>query len=148
MFEFLAIEGKPDQSTLPQIKAFYAALFESAEFAEFERRISEVENLLTILAFHRKKIIGFKLGYRLTPKKFYSWLGGVDNRFRRRGIAGELMKRQHNLCKCKNYEIVLTKTKNSFKPMLILNIKNGFDIVEVYRDQQKELKIVMEKHLI
>lgn len=32
--------------------------------------------------------------------------------------------------------------------MLILNIKSGFDIVEVYRDKKNELKIIMEKSLI
>jgi hypothetical protein len=35
----------------------------------------------------------------------------------------------------------------TFKPMLILNIKNGFDIVEVYSDKFGETKIVLEKSL-
>jgi hypothetical protein len=57
------------------------------------------------------------------------------------------MKRQHSRCATRGYKIVQTKTKNSFKPMLILNIKSGFDITAVYRDSRNELKIVLEKDL-
>jgi hypothetical protein len=57
------------------------------------------------------------------------------------------MKRQHDWCIEKGYKIVQTKTTNFFKPMLILNIKNGFDITDVYRKSNGELKIVLEKDL-
>jgi len=36
---------------------------------------------------------------------------------------------------------------NSFKPMMILNLKNGFDIVSVYTNVTNQTKIVFEKEL-
>lgn len=147
-FDFAEIEGKIDDKLLLEIKIFNASIFENVDFAKFEKRITEASDLLTILALHRKKIVGFKIGYRIESTKFYSWVGGVDEKFRRQGIAAELMKRQHDRCFRNGFQIIQTKTINSFKSMLILNIKSGFDIVGVYRDKQNELKIVMEKSLI
>jgi hypothetical protein len=57
------------------------------------------------------------------------------------------MKQQHDWCKKHGFLKVVTKTKNTFKPMLILNIKNGFDVVEIYLDKKNERKIVLEKIL-
>ena len=36
---------------------------------------------------------------------------------------------------------------NQYKPMLILNIKNGFDIVQIYTNDSGQTKIVFEKEL-
>lgn len=83
-------------------------------------------------------IVGFKIDYQISPETFYRWIGGVDEKYRKSGIAQELMKRQHSRVAKKGYEIIQTKTKNSFKPMLVLNIKNGFDIVDVYRNSNDE----------
>lgn len=147
MFEFTEIEGKPDEAKLKEIEEFYASIFEKIDREKFHRRINEAENLHIVLAFQSNKIVGFKVGYKIAPEKFYSWIGGVDAKFRSRGIAAELMKRQHDWCAPNGFQTIQTKTRNSFKPMLILNIKSGFDIIEVYRDKQNELKIVLEKNL-
>lgn len=147
MIEFKEIEGNPESDILKKIEECYASIFEQINSQKFAKRISEVDYLLINLALHKDKIVGFKIGYQIEPKKFYSWIGGVNKDFRKRGIADELMKRQHNWCKNNGFQIVQTKTKNSFKPMLILNIKNGFDIVEVYTDKQGEVKIILEKTL-
>lgn len=42
---------------------------------------------------------------------------------------------------------VQTKTKNKWRDMLILNIKNGFDIIGTYTDDSGEPKIILEKKL-
>lgn len=147
MVEFAEIEGKPAAPTFDELGGFYFSIFDKADLEKFEKRISESENLLTIIVREKSKIIGFKIGYQIEPKKFYSWVGGVDEKFRQKGIAAELMRRQHEWCVRKGFEIVRTKTKNSFKPMLILNLKSGFDVIEVYRDAQNELKIILEKKL-
>jgi hypothetical protein len=36
---------------------------------------------------------------------------------------------------------------NRFKPMMILNLKNGFDIVQVYTNDSGQTKVVFEKTL-
>lgn len=148
MTEFAEIEGKPDARTLAEIEKFYASIFEQVEPGKFEKRISEAVNLLTVLALHQNKIVGFKVGFQIAPKKFYSWIGGVAENFRKQGIAAELMKRQHDWCVKNGFEKIQTKTQNRFKSMLILNIKSGFDVVEVYKDKHNELKIVLEKNLL
>ena len=108
--------------------------------------MNSAEKLFTVLAFSDDEIVGFKIGYWLDAVKFYSWVGGVKREFREQGIAQELMNRQHSWCRKNGFQIVQTKTKNCFKPMLILNIKNGFDVIEVYREKD-ETKIVLEKEL-
>lgn len=147
MIDFSEIENRPDQKTYKQIEEFYKLIFENIDFDKFEKRISESVKLFTVLALKEDKIVGFKIGYEIAPKKFYSWIGGVDRDFRGQGIAAELMKRQHDWCVINGYDIIQTKTKNSFKSMLILNIKKGFDIVDVYKNTQGDLKIIMEKKL-
>ena len=144
---FKEIEGKPDRRTLEEIREFYASIFERVDFDKFEKRIDEAEKLLINLALNEEKIVGFKIGYRIATKTFYSWVGGVDAQFRGRGIAAELMRRQHEWCAANGFEIIRTKTMNRFKSMLILNLKNGFDITEVYRDARAQIKIILEKDL-
>jgi hypothetical protein len=45
------------------------------------------------------------------------------------------------------YKAVQTQTKNMWRSMLILNIKNGFDIIGTYTDNEGETKIIIEKML-
>lgn len=147
MIRFVEIEGKPNAALLAEIKVFYQSIFAKTDLEKFSQRIDSAEKLFTGLAFSDNEIVGFKLGYQIDSTKFYSWIGGVKPEFRRQGIADELMKRQHHWCKQNGFQIVQTKTKNSFKPMLIFNIKNGFDVIEVQRNEQNEVKIVLEKNL-
>lgn len=147
MITFEEIEGKPDSQILEKIAEFYQSIFAVADSEKLYKRIDSAENLFTVLAFYDGEIVGFKLGYQIDSRKFYSWLGGVKSEFRKHGIAQELMNRQHDWCRKKDFKIVQTKTKNSFKPMLILNIKNGFDIIELQRNDSNEIKIVLEKKL-
>lgn len=148
MIKFIDIEEIPDEKLFEEIKLFAVSIFGRADFAKFKKRIFEAKDLLINLASVDEKIVGFKVGYQLDSTIFYSWIGGVDEDYRNQKIAQELMKRQHDWCIEKGYKIVQTKTKNSFKPMLILNIKNGFDIVDVYRKSNDELRIVLEKDLM
>lgn len=147
MITFEEIEDKPNQPTLEKIKTFCQSIFKEFDLENFAERIDSAEKLLTILAFSGDKLVGFKLGYQIDLTKFYSWLGGVDRDFRKQGIADELMKRQHSWCRNHGFSIIQTKTKNSFKPMLILNIKHGFDIIDLQRNRRDEIKIVLEKNI-
>ena len=54
---------------------------------------------------------------------------------------------QHDWCIKKGYETIRTHTKNSFKSMLILNLKNGFDVIGTFTDEKGEPKIILEKKL-
>ncbi|MFB9828686.1 GNAT family N-acetyltransferase [Lederbergia wuyishanensis] len=103
--------------------------------------------LLIQVACKDAKVVGYKIGYELSNVKFYSWLGGVDPKYRNKGIAQKLMEKQHQYLKEQGYNIVQTKTQNKWRQMLILNLKNGFSIVDTYTDNNGEIKIVLEKNL-
>ena len=110
-------------------------------------KLKEASNFLLIIAKHEGNWVGFKFGFARAPDLFYSMLGGVTTPFRKKGLAQEMMNRQHEWCRKKGYKKVQTKTLNQWKSMLILNIRNGFDIVKVYQKEGQPLKIILEKDL-
>jgi len=99
------------------------------------------------LARAEDHVVGFKIGYQRRPDQFYSWLGAVLPGFRRRGIATELLTRQHTWASEAGYSSIRTKTTNEWREMIILNLQHGFDIVGTEHDRHDELKIVLEKGL-
>ena len=118
---------------------------ETAWLAKWHTRMQAPH--LVQLAFDGEQAVGFKVGYALDKDVFYSWLGGVLPEFRGRGIAQTLIEQQHRWCAQQGYRTIRTKTLNRWKSMLILNLKNGFDIIETYTDNQGTRKIVLEKGL-
>lgn len=90
-------------------------------------RLPGTSDPLLTVASHRDAWVGFKLGYR-RGKCFYSWLGGVVPEHRDKGIATALMEAQHDRAKALGYQSVLTRTRSPNRAMLILNLRNGFEI--------------------
>lgn len=97
------------------------------------------ERILILTAKEEELVVGYKIGYEEKPGRFYSWIGGVDPAYRGKGIASTLMLTQHQWCKNNGYTEIITKTKNKWKKMLILNLKHGFDVIGVYTDHKGEL---------
>ena len=62
-------------------------------------------------------------------------------------IASKLSEMQEEAVVKKGYTKLRTKSMNRFKPMMPLNLKNGFDIVQVYSNEYGQRKIVFEKSL-
>lgn len=139
------IENMPDSIIISEILLLHEKIFQSKSLLE---DIEKKHSLLFVLAMIGKQVVGYKIGYELNTKKFYSWLGGVDENYRNYGIATKLMAIQHRYLVQKGYKVVQTKTKNKWRGMLILNIKNGFDIIGTYTDVYGEPKIILEKNLM
>ncbi|KPL57988.1 hypothetical protein AM506_19265 [Rossellomorea vietnamensis] len=110
-------------------------------------KMANKPEILIDIAMDDSIVMGYKIGYELDRYIFYSWLGGVDPEYRKQGIAEELMKRQHQTLKEHGYTVVQTKTMNRWRSMLILNIKNGFDVIDTYTDAKGLHKIILEKKL-
>ncbi|MDT7831530.1 GNAT family N-acetyltransferase [Flavobacteriaceae bacterium S356] len=146
-YSYQVISEVPDQNILDALLHLYAELFEDAKLDFFVDRVQTKENLIIILCYHENELIGFKLGYRYNDHTFYSWVGGVLPRFRKQGIAQKLMELQHSSAKKKGYQKARTKSMNRFKPMMILNLKNGFEIVKIYTNDSGQTKIIFEKSL-
>ncbi len=91
------------------------------------------------LAIAAGRIVGFKIGYAMSQRKYYSWLGGVDPAFRRRGVASELMERQHRWIAMRGYTVVETSANQENVAMAQVNLRHGFSVcgmrVEAARTQ-------------
>ena len=139
------IQGVPSKEVLDDLLTLYSSIFEDAIIEFFMERISSKEDIVSIIAYINQVPVGFKIGYRYNENTFYSWVGGVLPKYRKQGIAKRLAETQEIVVKEKGYTKLRTKSMNRFKPMLILNLKNGFDIVQVYTNEKGQQKIVFEK---
>lgn len=91
-------------------------------------RLASVVDPVLVQALHGDAPIGFKLGYRRGATLFYSWLGGVDPDWRRRGIAEQLTIIQHDRLMALGYATVETRTRANNNAMIILNLRSGFEV--------------------
>jgi predicted GNAT superfamily acetyltransferase len=146
MFQYRVYEERPPETIAEQIRHLYETIFQTSAERMIEK-MNKVENLLVLVAFKQDKVIGFKIGYENDSKEFYSWIGGVDPAYRKKGIGSTLMNMQHEWLKKRGYKIVTTQTKNKWRTMLILNLRHGFDIIGTYTDEKGEPKIILQKRL-
>ena len=135
-----------DADVLDGILELHKDIFGTSD--DLMNKMRSKPQLLVITAMDENKVIGYKIGYALDSKKFYSWLGGVETNFRKYGIASRLMEMQHQYLKENGYNVVQTKTMNKWRNMLVLNIKNGFDVIDTYIDEKGLHKIILEKNLL
>ncbi|RXJ69485.1 GNAT family N-acetyltransferase [Veronia nyctiphanis] len=103
-------------------------------------RESIIEGSIILVSEHEGALIGFKIGYPLNDKEFYSWLGGVIPSKRKTGAAKRLLLMQETLVAKSQYDALYVKSMNCFRSMLHMLISNGYDIthVENYGDPEKE----------
>lgn len=145
-FDYSIFNSLPDNNVLGGIIDLHKIIFGTSD--DLINKMKSKPKLLVITAMDGTKVIGYKIGYELDNNKFYSWLGGVDTNYRKHGIASELMEKQHQYLKENGYNIVQTKTMNKWRSMLVLNIKNGFDVIDTYIDEKGLHKIILEKKLL
>lgn len=141
-----AVEVKEDE-----IK-FIATIMEKA-FGEWDERwffstFKNHQKYYLLMASIEEVPVGFKLGYELNDREFYSWLGGVVPEYRGIGIAADLMTKQHEWCREKGYQQIQTTTQNRFREMLLLNIRFGFDVVGITDSDEQGSKIILQKKIV
>jgi GNAT superfamily N-acetyltransferase len=91
-------------------------------------RLPRLDDPMLWLAVENGGWKGFKLGYRRGSELFYSWLGGVAPELRGKGVASELMRLQHADAAAQGYRFVETRTRAENNPMILLNLRRGFQI--------------------
>ncbi|MCB0461703.1 MAG: GNAT family N-acetyltransferase [Flavobacteriaceae bacterium] len=146
-FTFKIVEGVPSKELLESILIVYKSIFDDYKLDFFMNRIHEKEDLLIVLCYDQNQLVGYKIGYRYSDTTFYSWIGGVLPEQRNHGIAKQLAQLQEKRVREKGYVKIRTKSMNRFKPMMILNLKSGFDIKSIYTNSIGQTKIVFEKNL-
>lgn len=115
---------------------------------KIERECSVKHQLLALVAFSKGKAVGYKVGYEMTSRIFYSWMGGVLPEYRHNGVARKLMSKQHSLVQEMGYKVVRTYTENKYRDMLLLNIRFGFDVQGVMNDSANpKTIIILDKRL-
>jgi len=141
------IEGIPSANIFDCLIELYVELFEDADLPFFKKRFEEKRGLISILAYSLHTLVGFKIGFMYKDTTFYSWIGGVKKTHRLNGIARHLALLQEQTVKQKGYTKIRTKSMNRFKPMMAINLKNGFDIIQVYTNSKGQKKIIFEKSI-
>jgi len=142
--QIIVVEGVP-YAWLQQLQKLHAHVFDGAHL--MLEKLEAKKDLLCIFAVENDEMVGFKLGYPQPDGVFYSWLGGVNETMRGRGIASQLMIQQHEKVQQLGYRKVRTYGRNERKAMLITNIKHGFDMISTFVDDKGRHKIVFEKLL-
>ncbi|NNC69661.1 MAG: GNAT family N-acetyltransferase [Flavobacteriaceae bacterium] len=146
-FHFQLIEGIPSNDQIQSLLNVYSTIFEDAQPGFFKDRLYEKNNVLAILALKNNSVVGFKIGYEYDQTTFYSWIGGVIEKHRKKGIAKHLAKLQEQWVGDQGYSKLRTKSMNQFKNMMVLNLKNGFDIKTIYTNDSGQTKIIFEKEI-
>ncbi len=124
---------------IDELQALNAELFDSVAPQYVSWHMSNMPDVSAFLALSADKIVGFKVGYAMSQRKYYSWLGGVDAAFRRRGIASTLMDQQHRWIATRGYTVVETSANQENVAMAQVNLQHGFQVcgmrVEATRTQ-------------
>ncbi len=137
--------GPPEYSLLCDM---YNAIFRPPVDVEYFRRRLQNRNSLVMLAELDNRPVGFSCGYELRPTTYYSWLAGVLPEARRMGIASQLLEAEHAWAAEQGYEMARFECYNHHRPMLLLAIRNGYDIVGLRWDSHTATNlIIFEKQL-
>ncbi|MEM9886642.1 MAG: GNAT family N-acetyltransferase [Bacteroidota bacterium] len=127
-----------------QIPEFYAPY--TAEV--YINRFTDKAHLI-LVAYEGKTLLGFKVGYEREKGSFYSWMGAVLPKHRRKGVAQALADYQEAWAIQQGYDTITFKTRNRLKAMLSFALNNGFYIFKVEeRARIEEYRIWLRKRLI
>jgi GNAT superfamily N-acetyltransferase len=114
--------------------------------ARFEVELSGVAHLCLVALDDAGALVGYKVGYALSPTVFRSWFGGVVPAARRQGVATALRVAQEEWARQNGFERIRVGSKNQFPDMLRLLIGAGYEIVEV-EDAPRGRRIIFERDL-
>ena len=114
---------------------------------KYHERLNNTIHLGLIAAIDGQ-IAGFKIGYALDKTHFYSWMGGVVPRFRRKGVAKILADYQEKWLKEQGFKSLSMKTRNNCRNMLLFAIQNDFLLTQVeHKGTIESYRIYLEKTL-
>lgn len=140
------VVGPGDLDTIARL---YGQIYRPARGIEFfRRRYLGRYNPLMMLATLENQPVGFYCGFELKPNVFFSWLYGVIPDCRRMGIASQLMEAVHSWVAQHEYGVIRFECHNQHRPMLHLAIANGYDVVGIRWDSDRnENLVIFEKVL-
>ncbi len=141
------LEALPDDGIGEEILNIANKVLNPMSLDKFKEKFSDKKNTLILMCRIENELVGFKVGFEQTPGTFYSWLGGVDPSFQRLGVATAMMNSMFDWCRSRGYTSVETKTTNTNRAMILLNVVSGFDVIDIKPDKNGVRKILMAKNL-
>lgn len=114
--------------------------------ADLGWRLGHMPSASVVCASEAGRLVAFKAGYAVGRSRYYSWLGGVHPHFRRRGIAAELMRRQHAWLRERGFETVETATNQGNLPVIRANLEHGFMVCGL-RHKSGRMQVLFSKDL-
>ena len=146
--EFREFEAPVQDEIFPWLAELNQLIFgfneTAAHLAQYFKSRAQV---YICIAFVDGKPVAFKAGTDEGEGLFESWRGGVLSSVRRQGIASELMRLQHQWCANRGFKRIRTVTNSDNSSMLILNLRSGFEIMGIFTNRAKRLKVLLEKRL-
>lgn len=136
------LQAPLEPEKFPAVDALHRAVFRMPLDPE---NLGGKQDLLFTLAWDGEICAGFFISYALKRDRYYLWMAGVDEKYRGQGIATRLIELLHGYCRENGYSELQLKTKNKWRNMLLFSIKNGFDVIGTYTDDNGEPKIILQK---
>lgn len=102
---------------------------------EYHRRLKN-RTALILTAYIDGIPAGFKIGYGLDARCFYSWMGGVLPGHRRQNLAREMIHYQERWCIDNGFTVIRVKTRKKHRAMIACLEQLGY--VEIERKEQLE----------
>jgi GNAT superfamily N-acetyltransferase len=145
MIEYRTLLPPYDPDVLEQIQVLGLEIFGRLERDEVAWRLKHMPDPSVHVA-SEAQVIGFKLGYASASDRYHSWLGGVREGWRRKGVALQLMHRQHDWLRSRGYVSVETATVPDNVAMFSLNLRAGFRVIGSYC-RGDHLRVTLAKDL-
>jgi ribosomal protein S18 acetylase RimI-like enzyme len=115
--------------------------------ATFEEGIEGRQDVLALMAHLEGNPVGYKVGYRDGPRRYYSWTGGVLRDYRGQGVARRMQEWQHAWLRARDYHRVEFTSFNKFRGMLRFGLASCFVPDAVNVRPENELAIRFTKDL-
>lgn len=108
-------------------------------------RLERMPDVTVFVAEAGSRSVGFKAGYAMARDRYYSWLGGVDPDFRKRGIAKELMNQQHSWLRGSRFQLLETHVEQDNSAMIQLNLKSGLGVTGLFLKDGRPYFVMQKK---
>ena len=142
MIRYKVIEGFPSEY-LDELGTLLTGFKRDNFTSQFEYR----KKVLCCFAWNEYQLVGCKIGFQDRPGYFLSATGEVHPDYRKQGIATKLLQMQHRWCIENEFWFINTYTGGSNTPMLILNLKAGFEICGFQVDRHEIYNVTFQKQI-